>query len=70
MGIESTCIQPGAGDGFGDNAREVGGAKRWNQTLVALASMSQGRAVDGTVVHAWLASWGDSSEFPLPKFPA
>ena len=67
VAVVSVCIQTIADDGLGAIARKVEGAKRWNQTLVALESMSKGRVVDGAAVHAWLASWGGSNELPMPK---
>lgn len=41
--------------------------KRWQDTLQALESVSQGKVVDGDKVHEWLESWGTSNELDAPK---
>ncbi len=50
-------------------AREAEGAERWQQTLVALESVAQGRVVKGEAVQAWLESWGSADELPMPEIP-
>lgn len=40
---------------------------RWQETLQAMESVAQGKVVSGESVHAWLRSWGSSSELPPPK---
>ena len=40
---------------------------RWQETLTAMESVAQGRAVSGEAVHDWLRSWGNSDELPPPK---
>jgi predicted transcriptional regulator len=40
---------------------------RWQETLKAMESVAQGRAVSGEAVHTWLRSWGGPSELPPPK---
>jgi len=40
---------------------------RWQETLNAMESVAQGRAVSGEAVHAWLRSWGAVNELPPPK---
>jgi predicted transcriptional regulator len=39
---------------------------RWRQTLQAMESVAQGKAVAGDDVHAWLQSWGTPEEQPPP----
>ncbi|WP_257385208.1 CopG family ribbon-helix-helix protein [Tahibacter caeni] len=39
---------------------------RWKETLDAIESVAQGKAVSGESVHAWLRSWGQSDELPPP----
>lgn len=41
--------------------------KRWQDTLQALESVSQGKVVDGEKVHEWLESWGTNTELDAPK---
>lgn len=48
-------------------ARQEIEQQRWNETLVALDSVAQGKVVSGEVVHAWLRSWGTDTELPPPK---
>jgi predicted transcriptional regulator len=40
---------------------------RWQQTLQAMESVAQGRAVSGAAVHSWLQSWGTDKELPAPE---
>jgi predicted transcriptional regulator len=40
---------------------------RWQETLQAMESVAQGKAVPAEVVHAWLRSWGSAEEQPAPK---
>lgn len=40
---------------------------RWQETLQAMDSVAQGRAVSGEAVHDWLRSWGADDELPPPK---
>ena len=40
---------------------------RWQETLQALESVSQGKVVDGDTVHEWMKSWGTDSELDVPK---
>jgi predicted transcriptional regulator len=39
---------------------------RWKETLGAIESVAQGKAVAADSVHAWLRSWGQSDELPPP----
>jgi predicted transcriptional regulator len=48
-------------------ARQDQEQSRWNETLTAMESVAQGKAVSGQAVHAWLDSWGSSKELPPPK---
>lgn len=41
--------------------------ERWNQTLEAMESATQGKVVDANEVHAWLNSWGSDKEQDAPK---
>ncbi|MFQ5739882.1 MAG: CopG family ribbon-helix-helix protein [Acidobacteriota bacterium] len=41
--------------------------KRWQETLVALESVKEGRVVEGEAVEAWLQSWGKENELSPPK---
>lgn len=41
--------------------------KRWQDTLQALESVSQGKVVDGEKIHEWLESWGTDNELGVPK---
>jgi predicted transcriptional regulator len=40
---------------------------RWAETLKAMESVAQGKAVSGEAVHTWLRSWGGPRERPPPK---
>ncbi|MQM38295.1 hypothetical protein KBTX_02305 [wastewater metagenome] len=40
---------------------------RWQATLDAVESATQGRVADGEAVHNWLRSWGQTDELPPPK---
>jgi predicted transcriptional regulator len=40
---------------------------RWQETLRAMESVAQGKAVSGEAVHAWLRSWGAPDELSPPK---
>jgi predicted transcriptional regulator len=40
---------------------------RWQETLAAMESVTEGRVVSGETVHAWLATWGSKEELPPPK---
>ena len=40
---------------------------RWNDTVVALKSVKEGKLVDGDEVHNWLDSWGTDNEQMPPK---
>ncbi len=40
---------------------------RWRQTLQAMESMAQGKAVSSEAVHDWLKSWGSENELPPPQ---
>lgn len=39
---------------------------RWKETLEAIESVAQGKAVSSDSVHAWLRSWGQSDELAPP----
>ena len=41
--------------------------ERWKQTLEAMESAAQGKAVDASEVHAWLNSWGTENEQVAPR---
>jgi predicted transcriptional regulator len=41
--------------------------QRWQETVAALKSASEGRLVAADQVHAWLESWGKDAELPPPK---
>ena len=41
--------------------------ERWKQTLEAMESAAQGRVVDASEVHGWLASWGNENERDAPE---
>jgi len=47
--------------------REEQSALRWQGTLAALESVSQGRVVSESAVHDWLESWGSENEKVVPK---
>lgn len=40
---------------------------RWQETLAAMESVTQGKVVSADEVHEWLRSWGTSAELPPPK---
>jgi len=40
--------------------------ERWKQTLEAMESAVQGKVVDASEVHSWLASWGTGNEQEAP----
>ena len=40
---------------------------RWQETVQAMESVARGDVVSGEAVHAWLRSWGTSSELQPPK---
>lgn len=40
---------------------------RWQETLTAMESVTQGHVVPGQAVHDWLKSWGTAEELPIPK---
>jgi len=48
-------------------ARDVNEQQRWQETVVALKSASDGKLVGADKVHAWLESWGKEDELPPPK---
>lgn len=41
--------------------------QRWEDTLVALESVCDGKIVSGDRVHEWLDSWGSEGELNAPK---
>ncbi len=41
--------------------------ERWNQTLKAMESATQGKVVDASEVHSWLNSWGTERELTAPR---
>ena len=41
--------------------------QRWQDTVEALKSASEGKLVGAERVHAWLESWGKDDELPPPK---
>ena len=46
--------------------REEQALSRWLETLRAMESVAQSRAVSGESVHEWLRSWGTKDELPPP----
>ena len=40
---------------------------RWQETVEALKSASEGKLVGADKVHEWLESWGKDDELPPPK---
>lgn len=48
-------------------ARQELEQSRWQETLSAMESVVQGKAVSGEAVHSWLESWGTSDELPPPQ---
>lgn len=47
--------------------REAQALQRWQETLEAMDSASQGRVIDADTVHRWLQSWGTDDEQPPPR---
>jgi len=47
--------------------RNTNEQQRWQQTVEALQSASDGKLVDSEKVHEWLQSWGTENELPPPK---
>ncbi|PMR71739.1 hypothetical protein CR158_10385 [Halomonas heilongjiangensis] len=43
--------------------------ERWQQTLDAIESATQGEVVDASEVHDWLKSWGTDKEKDAPRSP-
>lgn len=41
--------------------------RRWVETVEALASVRDGRVVDGDEMMAWIASWGRQEEKKPPR---
>lgn len=41
--------------------------ERWEQTLQAMESAANGKVVDASRVHEWLASWGTDNELEAPS---
>lgn len=41
--------------------------KRWEDTLMALDSLSNGEVINSASVHSWLESWGSDSELQKPE---
>ena len=41
--------------------------QRWQETVTALKSASEGKLVEADRVHAWLESWGTDTELPPPR---
>ena len=48
-------------------ARQELDQARWQETLVALDSVAQGKTVPGHAVHEWLESWGQPDERAPPS---
>ena len=40
---------------------------RWQQTLDAMESATEGKVVDVSEVHSWLSSWGTGNELDAPR---
>lgn len=40
---------------------------RWEDTLLALNSIKNGKSIDGDKVTSWLESWGTDQEITPPK---
>ncbi|MDB4582833.1 ribbon-helix-helix protein, CopG family [Draconibacterium sp.] len=47
-------------------ARHAMDDARWEDTLSALASIKEGKAIDESEVVAWLKSWGTKEETTVP----
>jgi len=41
--------------------------ERWQQTLEAMESATQGKMVDASEVHSWLNNWGTDNEQDAPR---
>lgn len=41
--------------------------ERWAKTLKAMESAAQGKVVNASEVHEWLASWGSENEQEAPR---
>lgn len=41
--------------------------ERWEQTLQAMESAANGKVVDASRVHEWLANWGTDNELEAPS---
>ena len=48
-------------------ARQAMEDSRWDDTLKALASMKEGKLIDGSEVISWLKTWGTDSESSPPS---
>ena len=48
-------------------ARQALEDSRWEQTLEALNSVKEGKALDEDSVVSWLKSWGENDEVAPPK---
>ena len=48
-------------------ARQAMDDARWEDTLKALASLKEGKAIDGSEVLSWLESWGTDDESSAPS---
>jgi len=48
-------------------ARQAMEDSRWEDTLMALASIKEGKVIDDSDVVSWLKSWGTDSESPPPS---
>lgn len=42
--------------------------ERWQDTLVALKEVEEGKVIDAEKVHEWLKSWGTANELEAPRF--
>ena len=47
--------------------RESLAEARWNETLAALGSVTEGQVVSERAVESWLQSWGTAGELKPPK---
>ena len=47
--------------------RNTNEQQRWQQTVEALQSASDGKLVGSKKVNEWLQSWGTENELPPPK---
>jgi len=48
-------------------ARRAMDDARWEDTLTALASIKEGKAIDESEVVSWLKSWGTDDETSAPS---